>query len=628
MDFVNQITVLGAGLVILSIFAGLITSRTGAPLLLVFLGLGMLAGEDGLGGIQFDDFAATYTVGSTALAIILFDGGLRTPRASFRLAGWPSLLLASLGVLITAGLTGAFAVALLGTPWLVALLVGSIVASTDAAAVFLLLHMRGMRLKERVSAALELESGLNDPMAVFLTVTCVELIATGVTDVGWPLIGDLGIKIALQLLGGAALGVIGGYILLWAINRVVLAPGLYPILAVASALLIYAGAQTLGASGFLAAYLAGVVLGNHRHRATQSISRFHDGLAWLSQIVMFLMLGLLVTPSELLPTLIPSLAIAVFLILIGRPVAVWLCLLPFRFTWQERLFISWVGLRGAVPIFLGTIPLLAYIPGAQVYFGVAYVVVLTSLVVQGWTVAPVARWLDIELPSLPPAPQRNDIVMDEDANQVMAAYTVEPMTLVVDRELARLPLPAGARIVSVVRDDVIRAPDEIGRLADGDRAILLSDAAQLPALDGLFAARAGSCAHPATESLFGEFSFDGSAPLGAIAHLYDLSVPEADRATPVGDFLERRLGGKAVVGDRLAQGGIELVVRDMAGTRITRVGIELEPESWWRRHVHPLRAWLAARFRRRRPAAPAKASDALVDRSAPAAPDSRATSGS
>ena len=605
MDYVNQITLLGAGLVILAILAGLITTRTGAPLLLVFLGLGMLAGEDGPGGILFDDFEATYVVGSTALAIILFDGGLRTPRASFRLAGWPALVLASLGVLITAGLTGAFTVTVLGAPWLVGLLVGSIVASTDAAAVFLLLHMRGMRLKERVSATLELESGLNDPMAVFLTVTCVQLLATGATDIGWDLLDDLALKIALQLLGGAAIGIAGGYVLLWVVNRVVLAPGLYPILAVASALLIYAGAQTVGASGFLAAYLAGVVLGNYRHRATLSISRFHDGLAWLSQIVMFLMLGLLVTPSQLLPTLVPSLAIAFFLIFVGRPVAVWLGLLPFRYTWQERLFISWVGLRGAVPIFLGTIPLLAYLPGAQVFFGVAYVVVLTSLVVQGWTVAPVARWLDLELPSQPPAPQRTDLVIGEAASQTMAAYTVEPMTLVVDRPMRHLPLPPGARIVSVVRDDDIRAPDEIGKLAEGDRAIVLSAPASLPALDALFAARATNRARPSIESLFGEFTFDGVASLGAIGQLYDLEVPQADRATTVGDYVLGRLRGKAVAGDRVPLGGVELVVRDMTEGRIVRVGIELEPESWWHRHGRPLRAWLGARFKRRGPAATA-----------------------
>ena len=442
-------------------------------------------------------------------------------------------------------------------------------------------------------------------MAVFLTVTCVELLAAGAADIGWGLLDDLAIKIALQLLGGAAIGIAGGYVLLWVVNRVALAPGLYPILAVASALLIYAGAQTLGASGFLAAYLAGVVLGNYRHRATLSISRFHDGLAWLSQIVMFLMLGLLVTPSQLLPTLVPSLAIAFFLIFVGRPVAVWLGLLPFRYTWQERLFISWVGLRGAVPIFLGTIPLLADIPGAQVFFGVAYVVVLTSLVVQGWTVAPVARWLDLELPSQPPAPQRTDIVIGEDAKATMAAYTVEPMTLVADRPLKHLPLPPGARVVSVVRDDDIRAPREIGKLAAGDRALVLSDPADLAALDALFAAGASSRARPSIESLFGEFTFDATASLGAIGDLYDIEVPEADRAAAVGDYVLRRLRGKAVAGDRVPLGDVELVVRDMAEERIARVGIELEPETWWHRHVYPLRAWLGARLKRRRPAAPA-----------------------
>ncbi|MGE5147312.1 MAG: potassium/proton antiporter [Candidatus Eiseniibacteriota bacterium] len=631
MDFVNQITLLGAGLVILAIFAGMITTRTGAPLLLVFLALGMLAGEDGPGGILFDDFEATYIVGSTALAIILFDGGLRTPRASFRLAGWPAIVLASAGVLVTAGLTGAFTVYALGAPWIVGLLVGSIVASTDAAAVFLLLHMRGMRLKERVSATLELESGLNDPMAVFLTVTCVELLAAGALDFDWALLDDFALKIALQLLGGAALGIAGGYVLLWVLNRAELAPGLYPILAVASALLIYAGAQLVGASGFLAAYLAGVVLGNHRHRATLSISRFHDGLAWLSQIVMFLMLGLLVTPSQLLPTLLASLAIAFFLIFVGRPVAVWLGLLPFRYTWQERLFISWVGLRGAVPIFLGTIPLLANIQGAQVFFGVAYVVVLTSLVVQGWTVAPVARWLDLELPSLPPAPQRTDIATGEDGGRTVAAYTVEPMTLVVDRPLKQLPLPEGAGIVSVVRDDVIRAPDEIGKLAAGDRALVQCDPAGLAVLDALFAAPASRRARPSIESLFGEFTLDGSAPLDAVGRLYDIAVPEDARTATVGDYVLGRLRGRAVAGDRVPLASVELVVRDMAEGRIVRVGIELEPESWWHRHVYPLGAWLSARLGRRRPALPAPAAKAIVaraDRSTPAAPESPPTSGS
>ena len=320
---------------------------------------------------------------------------------------------------------------------------------------------------------------------------------------------------------------------------------------------------------------------------------------------MFVMLGLLVTPSALLVGLIPALIVALALTLVARPLAVMLCVAPFRFHWREHAFLSWVGLRGAVPIFLGTIPVLADVPFAQLYFDIAFVVVLVSLLVQGWTVSLSARLLNLALPSQPPAPQRTDLVIGEAASQTMAAYTVEPMTLVVDRPMRHLPLPPGARIVSVVRDDDIRAPDEIGKLAEGDRAIVLSAPASLPALDALFAARATNRARPSIESLFGEFTFDGVASLGAIGQLYDLEVPQADRATTVGDYVLGRLRGKAVAGDRVPLGGVELVVRDMTEGRIVRVGIELEPESWWHRHGRPLRAWLGARFKRRGPAATA-----------------------
>ncbi len=359
MEISHQLILVGAGLVFVSIFAGLISSRVGAPLLLVFLGLGMLAGEDGPGGLDFDDFGTAYTIGATALAIILFDGGLRTTRETLRLATWPALVLATVGVAVTAGLTGAFAVLVLELSLLEGLLAGSIVASTDAAAVFFLLNLRGTNLVKRVSATLEVESGLNDPMAVFLTVTCVELITGGIPDASWDSIGEFAGDFSLQLAGGAVIGLCGGYILLRLINSLQLAPGLYPVLALSGALLTFGGAQLLGASGFLAVYIAGVVLGTRRHRATQLIERFQDGAAWLCQIVMFLMLGLLVTPSELLDSGAPALAIALFLLLIGRPLAVAVCLAPFRFAWREQLFIAWVGLRGAVPIFLGTVPVLA-----------------------------------------------------------------------------------------------------------------------------------------------------------------------------------------------------------------------------------------------------------------------------
>jgi cell volume regulation protein A len=628
MDSANQILLFGSALVVVSVLAGRLSNRTGAPLLLVFLALGMLAGEDGPGGVVFDDFNATYIVGSTALAIILFDGGLRTPRASFRVALWPSLWLATVGVIVTAGLTGAVAMWLLGLTWLPALLLGSIVASTDAAAVFFLLRQHNMRLRERVGATLEVESGINDPMAIFLTLLCVELLQAGVgsgTELPfWHIVGSF----AQQFLGGLAVGTAGGFALLALINRIVVAPGLYPILAVAAALFLFSGAQALGTSGYLAVFLAGLVVGNHRHRATLSISRFHDGLAWLGQIVMFVMLGLLVTPSQLLPSLPGYLILAVFLILIGRPIAVYLCLLPFRFQWQERLYIAWIGLRGAVPIFLGTIPVLAGIESGPAFFGFAFVVVLSSLVVQGWTVAPVARWLDLQLPPLSPKPRRVDIALPAEAAGAMVAYTVHPNAAVVDRGVKSLPLPPGVKIASIVRDGVTRTPDEVGQLAPDDTVLVMAAGGNLDALDSMFAEPAARRTSKDEEELFGQFTFSGDLPLFALGDLYGLPVPEDSRAQPVGDFLQERFESKATVGDRLRLGGADVIVIEMADECIVRVGIELEPESWWHRHIRPLRAWLAARFRRRPPAAPAKASDAPAGRSAPAAPNSPASSGS
>ncbi|MFD1378706.1 potassium/proton antiporter [Fodinicurvata halophila] len=359
MEFANQLIFMGGALLLVSILAGVLSSRIGAPLLLVFLGLGMFFGEDGPFGISFDNFDLAYLVGSLALAIILFDGGLRTPLKSIRVAWAPASLLATLGVLITAGLTGLFAWAVLDFGLVPSLLVGSIVGSTDAAAVFLLLHQRGMDLKRRVGTTLEVESGVNDPMAIFLTITLAELVSSGTTDITW----DIARSFLLQLGVGAAFGLLGGYALTWVVNKLELAPGLYPVFVIAGALVVFGGAQQLEGSGFLAVYLAGIVAGNKRLRANQLIRRFHDGIAWVCQIGMFLMLGFLVTPSNLLPDLLPAGLIALGLMFIARPVAVLLCLAPFNFSREERLFIAWVGLRGAVPIFLAIIPLLQGVVG-------------------------------------------------------------------------------------------------------------------------------------------------------------------------------------------------------------------------------------------------------------------------
>jgi cell volume regulation protein A len=406
VELANQLILLGAFLLLLSILVGLVSSRIGAPLLLAFLALGIFFGEDGPGGIFFENYFAAYTIGSMALAIILFDGGLRTSFSNFRAAAWPSFLLATVGVALTAALTAVAAQLLLGLGWIESLLLGSIGASTDAAAVFFLLNTHGLEVKPRVRALLEVESAINDPMAVFLTISCVQLLVSDPSDApSWWLATDF----IVQIIGGAALGMGVGFVLVGLINRLDLAGGLYPVLAMAVALFTFGGAQVLGTSGFMAVYFAGLVAGNRRHRAAQLIERFHDGLAWLAQMVMFVMLGLLVTPSDLLPVLIPAMLIAVFLVLLARPLAVVLCLLPFRFAWNEHAFVGWVGLRGAVAIFLGTIPVLAGLENADIYFEVAFVVVIGSLLVQGWTLTPAARLLDLELPSLPKTPARVEV---------------------------------------------------------------------------------------------------------------------------------------------------------------------------------------------------------------------------
>src|ERR1700719_5079247 len=341
-----------------------------------FLGLGILAGEEGPGGILFRDFHAAYLIGSIALAIILFDGGLRTDPKDVRRALWPSLFLATIGVIVTAAIVGAAAALLFSTSWTRGLLIGAIVAPTDAAAVTALLHLRRLELRARVAAILEIESGINDPISVLLAVLLVNLL---VAPAPLP-VSHIVALLAREVVGGAAFGIGGGYMLLALVNRLEATSGLYPILALAGCTALFGAAQTAGASGFLAVYLAGLILGSHRHRATQVINQAFDAFAWLSQIVLFLMLGLLVTPSALVPILGPSLVVAALLTLVARPVAVALCLLPFRYTAPEIAFISWVGLRGAVPIFLAIIPVLAGLPDAAIFFGVAFIVVLISLI--------------------------------------------------------------------------------------------------------------------------------------------------------------------------------------------------------------------------------------------------------
>jgi cell volume regulation protein A len=399
MDFVNLPLFAAAALVFASVLAGLFSARVGFSFLLVFLFAGILAGEDGPGGYLFNDFKLSFWVGNLALAIILLDGGMRTTFATFRTGLRPASVLASLGVVVCAGITAVAGVVFVGLEWDTALLLGAIVGSTDAAAVFSLLTRSGVVLNERVAATLEIESGVNDPMAVYLTLALIALLES--TTWSSADLSATALSFVQQFGWGTLVGVASGYAMAALLRRPAARDaggGILALLIGAGGLCVFAGTGLLGGSGFLAIYLFGLIVANRASQAVLPTLAAMDGYAWLAQAGMFLLLGLLVTPSSMVDTLGSGLAVALTLIFVARPVAVWLCLLPFRFSRQETWFISWVGLRGAVPIVLALFPLMAGTPQAGLLFNIAFVVVLVSLLTQGTTIALVARRLGVALP--------------------------------------------------------------------------------------------------------------------------------------------------------------------------------------------------------------------------------------
>lgn len=580
MDAVNQLILFGGLLALAAIVLTAAAARSGAPLLLVFLGVGMLAGEDGIGGVRFDDFELSFFVGNLSLAVILFDGGLRTRYESFRVGLRPALSLATAGVAITAGITGVFAARLLDLPLLEGLLIGAIVGSTDAAAVFSLLHTRGMRLKQRVAATLEIESGSNDPMAVFLTIVLIEFLLAGKTTLDATVIAGF-----VQQMGlGTVIGIAAGHGLAWLIDRLnLVAAGLYPLLALSGGLLTFGLTGVLGGSGFLAVYLAGLTLGNRRPRGELHILRVHDGLAWLAQIVMFLFLGLLVTPSKLLETAAPGLVVALVLMLIARPIAVLVSLLPFRFPWREQVFIAWVGVRGAVPIVLAVFPLFAGLENAHLYFNVAFFVVLVSLIVQGWTIAPLARLLGLEAPPLGEPVQRLEIDSPERSGFEVVGYRLAEESAAVGLPLQDLPLPETARLVSVIRkgDALAANPEQV--LRPGDAVYVWLRTEDVERVSKIFGPQPPEAFTDAR--YFGIFVIHLEAELEGLAAVYGFDVPERAKGLTVGEFLARSFGGRPVVGDRVRLGGVELVVKEIRAGKVSHASLVLRQAGGG--HVFP-----------------------------------------
>lgn len=571
MDLTNEIILIAALAFLVSILASLVGQRLGMPVLLIFLIIGMLLGEEGPGDIHYDDVQVTHLIGSLALAIILFDGGMATSVRSFRVGLQPALGLATLGVLITSALTGLFATQLLGLGLLEGLLLAAIVGSTDAAAVFSLLRSRGLELKERVKATLEIESGSNDPMAIFLTLILMELILAPQDNLG----AAVALAFIQQMGLGALLGILGGYAIVWLINHLDLPPGLHPIAVLSMGMTLFGLVAILDGSGFLAIYLAGLVVGNRPLQGRRYIGRFHDGLARLAQIGMFLVLGLLVTPSELLPVALDALLFAALLSFVARPLAVWLCLLPFHFPWREQLFIGWVGLRGSVPIVLALFPLLAGMEQAHVYFNIVFFVVLVSLVGQGWTIPLLARWLKLELPPRTQVVERLEIDLPGERELELVGYELAANSPLVVERRPFPRLPPSARPVAQLRHRELLDQIDWQDLRPGDQLLLIVDPAELEALDRLLAPLE-TPDRLSDQAFFGEFVLNGEARLGDVAAAYGLAVPERERDLSLDAFLRDRLDTQVVVGDRIDLQHVQLVIRRTEGSRILKVGLKLK----------------------------------------------------
>lgn len=472
-----------AVLLLIAIGASKLTGRVGVPVLLLFIGIGMLAGSDGVGGIEFTDYELAQSVGITALAFILFSGGLDTDVRQVRPALVPALSLATVGVAITCGIVATAASAVLDLPWQTGLLVGAVVSSTDAAAVFSVLRAQSVGLDGELRPTLELESGSNDPMAVFLTVGALTLITE--PDTGAI---DLLAVFVRQMALGAVLGYVFARAAVLLINKLRLdEAGLYPVLTVAIALAIFGGTAIVGGSGFLAVYLAGIVIGNTRIVHRHSILQFHDALAWLSQIVMFLVLGLLAFPSDIVDVAGEGLVLAVVLVAVARPVATFIALPTRRFTVRGRLLLSWVGLRGAVPIVLATFALAEGVDDAVLVFEVVFFIVLVSVAIQGTTVARAAHALGVATPAdtRRPSPLTFNPV-DESSDMDTIELVVHGDSVAAGSQLLDLGLPRGVLALLVTRDGRQQLPEGSTVFAPGDVVLLLASAAQRVALVDLF----------------------------------------------------------------------------------------------------------------------------------------------
>ena len=564
-------TLIGALMLVFSIVLSPLSSRVGMPVLLVFLVVGMLMGEDGPGGIEFDNVELAFLIANLALGVILLDGGMRTRVDTFRVGLKPAMMLATVGVALTAGGAAIVAWWVFDLHWLIALLIGAIISSTDAAAVFSLLQGRGLHLNERVSATLEIESGSNDPMAIFLTLMLVTLISQH-QDGAFA----SGLLMLVQQFGiGAPAGILGGFAIVALTNRMRLTPALYPLLVAAAGIAVFSATNAIGGSGFLAIYLSGVVIGNRHVRMMPMILQVHDGLAWLAQLCLFLMLGLLVNPSDLVPLAGGGLILALALIFVIRPLTVLLTLWPFGFNRRELGFISWVGLRGAVPIVLALFPIIAGLPDAQLVFHAAFFIVLVSLVVQGTAMAPLARKLKLEVPAGEDPYRRLPLDAPAAGDHELMLFPLRGQNWESPKRLGQLRLPDNTAVAGVFRNRQCLQPTKDLEVSTGDVVAMFATPAVLPELGKALSGRQAP-KHLAERAFFGDFVLNGDALLGDVEQVYGIEFDELPPDLSLAECFAKRTKGHPVVGDKVVLGPVTLVARATEADRVTKVGLKMD----------------------------------------------------
>ena len=575
MDFINLPILIFAALLCISILTSFLSLRVGIPLILIFLCVGLLAG---LGGFELLETLRRpkicFFIGSLALALILFDSGFQTEMKNYRLASRPSVILATVGVVATAAFMTPFVRLILNTGWVAGFLLAAIISSTDSAAVFFLLRSQGIKLREKVKATLEVESGANDPMAIFLTISCITLIqhqaAHEVASYG-----SLAIMFLAQILVGGGMGFLLGKAIQFCVNHVKLESALYPIFVVGMALLGFSVTNMLGGSGFLAVYIAGLLSGNSQIQAHSHISRFQQTITWLSQITMFTCLGLFVSISGLQQYWKPALLLGFLLMCVARPAMIWGILSFFKtYSRSEKNFISFVGLRGATSILLALMPVVYGLPFADAFFNIIFIMVLLSLSVQGFLIPTVARLCHVIIPSAGPDSSVASVDLPGLIDSSLIMYQLTDTSPAVQGE----KIPRWAVPSLVVRNGIAYFSGSVlRRLKSGDKIyVFLPSNSRRFLLDHLYG-NGDTETFQDSRDIFGDFPIGPTTTFGNLVDLYGIRVPKHLLPMTIVAFMQDELTD-IEVGDRLSLDTVELVVRRLENGKVTDIGLDIDPK--------------------------------------------------